>query len=142
MKLKADMVVLSACNTGFGKIEDGEGIMSLARGFMYAGVPSIISTLWSVNDQSTANIMKGFYKYLNDKDKKSVALQKAQVEYLNSSDNITAHPFYWSGFILIGNNQPVYSITPYVKWGIPAFFLFVIIFTIVWFKLRRKEKTG
>ncbi len=141
MKLKADLVVLSACNTGFGKLEAGEGIMSLARGFLYAGVPSIVSTLWSVNDQSTADIMKDFYKYLNKKDEKPVALQKAQIDYLDGADNITAHPFYWSGFVSIGNNQPVCFTNPFIKWGILAITLFAMIYTLLWVKRKRKVKT-
>jgi CHAT domain-containing protein/Tfp pilus assembly protein PilF len=141
MKLKANLVVLSACNTGFGKIEAGEGIMSLARGFMYAGVPSIISTLWSVNDQSTSIIIKDFYKYLYEKDEKPLALQKAQIDYLNGTDNITAHPYYWSGFISIGNNQPVFSTNNYFKWGIPAFILIIVIYFLFWVKRKKKVKT-
>ena len=66
MKLNADLVVLSACETGYGQFEQGEGIISIARTFMYAGVPSLVVSLWQVNDVSTAKIMNSFYLNLAD----------------------------------------------------------------------------
>ena len=64
MKLNAQMAVLSSCSSGFGKMQKGEGMMSLARGFIYAGCPSIIMTLWQVSDKSSSELMTSFYKYL------------------------------------------------------------------------------
>ena len=64
MKLNAEMVVLSSCSSGYGKMQKGEGMMSMARGFIYAGCPSIVMTLWQVSDQSSAELMSGFYNYL------------------------------------------------------------------------------
>jgi CHAT domain-containing protein len=65
LHLNADLVVLSACETGYGQFKQGEGVMSLARSFMYAGVPSLVVSLWQVNDHSTAIIMQYFYNYLS-----------------------------------------------------------------------------
>ena len=107
MQLKADLAVLSACNTGCGKLEKGEGIISLARGFLYAGVPSVVMTLWSVPDGTSVFIVEKFYAYLKEGYKKNVALQKAKLDYLENSDNLKANPYFWAGFVNIGNTDPL-----------------------------------
>ncbi len=107
MKLNANLVVLSACNTGFGKVTDGEGIISLSGAFMYTGVSSLVSTLWSVNDRSTATVIRSFYHYLYKSENKPEALRLARLEYLGKADNLMAHPYYWAGFIAIGNDLPL-----------------------------------
>jgi CHAT domain-containing protein len=107
MKLNANLVVLSACNTGIGTLTDGEGMMSLSTGFAYAGVNSVVSTLWGVNDKSTADLMKKFYERLFNAEKKPEALRNARLDYLDEADQLFAHPFYWAGFIAIGNTQPI-----------------------------------
>ena len=106
LHLKADMVVLSACETGFGKFEQGEGVVSLARSFMYAGVPSLIVSLWQVNDQSTAIIMDVFYKNLAQGMNKAEALRQAQLSWLklkNPDYEHPEHPYYWAAFDLVGH---------------------------------------
>ncbi len=108
LDLKANMVVLSACETGLGRLQRGEGLISLARGFAYAGAKSIVPSLWSVNDQATASIMTEFYRQLADGQTKSSALQQAQFQYLNEqNDEHLAHPYYWAAFTIIGDNAPV-----------------------------------
>ena len=107
LKLNADMAVLSACNTGYGKLQEGEGVMSLARAFLYAGVPSIVMSQWSVNDKSSAELMVSFYEQLKSGLSKAKAMQKAKLDYLHNADNLTAHPYYWAGFVIIGNQGPV-----------------------------------
>ncbi len=107
MKLNADMAVLSACNTGFGKLQRGEGVMSLGRAFLYAGCPSIIMSLWPVQDQSTAEIITTFYEGLFDHKSKDEALQMAKLKYLESADELNSHPFYWAGFVAQGNTAPI-----------------------------------
>jgi CHAT domain-containing protein len=109
MKLNAGMVVLSACNTGYGKLVRGEGIMSLARGFMYAGCPSLVMSLWSVDDQSTSLLMKKFYGGLVQGKNKDEALRQAKLEYLKNADEVKSNPFYWSGMIFVGNTNPIKS---------------------------------
>lgn len=108
LNLDAQMIVLSACNTGSGKIRKGEGIMSFARGFLYAGSQSLTLTLWSVSDKSSADIMGYYYKYLSEGNNKSKALQLAKLEYLKTADPLKAHPYYWAGYIHIGNSDPIY----------------------------------
>jgi CHAT domain-containing protein len=108
MELNADLVVLSACETGYGRFETGNGIASLARAFMYAGVPALVVSLWQVNDQSTSIIMQNFYKHLANGKTKSAALRQAKLDYIKLVDNpIAAHPAFWSPFILIGDESPV-----------------------------------
>lgn len=107
---KANLIVLSACNTGFGKIEKGEGVMSMARAFQFSGVPSVLMSLWKVPDKETRKIMVSFYKYLEKGEKKSDALRMAKMEYLAStSDKNLLHPFYWAGFVLNGNSDQLFQ---------------------------------
>jgi len=107
MDLNADMVVLSACNTGSGKLRRGEGIISLARGFKYAGIPSVVMTLWSVGDDSSADLMGSFYKYLSLSNRKDEALRLAKLDYLESVSPTEAHPYFWAGYVNIGDAKPV-----------------------------------
>jgi CHAT domain-containing protein/tetratricopeptide (TPR) repeat protein len=110
MKLNAQLAVLSACNTGKGKLIGGEGILSLSRGFFYAGVPSVIMTLWAVEDRSGADLMTSFYKYLSDGKAKNEALRLAKMDYLKSSDQMRAHPHFWAAYMSIGNTNPIKDI--------------------------------
>lgn len=107
--LNADMVVLSACETGIGKLQRGEGIISLARAFAYAGAKSIFTTLWQVNDVKTKDLLVGFYKYLKTGKSKEEALRLAKLDYLkdNSGKGTGAHPFFWAGLIGIGDMSPL-----------------------------------
>ncbi|MCP4437576.1 MAG: CHAT domain-containing protein [Aureispira sp.] len=107
MQLNTDLVVLSACETGYGKFEQGEGVMSLARSFMYAGVPSLVVSLWQVNDKATAVLMENFYSNLYDGMSKNNALQQAKLDYIKNVKGIGAHPAFWSPFIQIGNTDAV-----------------------------------
>jgi CHAT domain-containing protein len=102
LKLNPELVVLSACQTGLGKLVRGEGIVGLTRAFMYAGTPSVMVSLWSVSDLSTSVLMGEFYKNLiKNKLSKTDALRKAQLTLM--SNEKYAHPFYWAPFILIGD---------------------------------------
>ncbi len=107
LQLNAEMVVLSACETGIGELQKGEGIISLARGFTYAGTKSIITSLWRVNDASTKELMVGFYKHLKAGETKDKALQLAKLDYLKTATHGKAHPYYWSGFIGIGDMRGI-----------------------------------
>jgi len=107
MQLRANLVVLSACNTGTGKLRNGEGVMSIARAFTYAGCPSVVMTLWSVKDLSSTNLMRAFYKNLSEGNNKSEALQKAKIKYILNSGPKGSHPLYWAGYVMVGNKAPV-----------------------------------
>ncbi|MCP4440390.1 MAG: CHAT domain-containing protein [Aureispira sp.] len=111
MNLNADLVVLSACETGYGKFAQGEGVMSMARAFMYAGVSSVVVSLWQVNDLSTSEIMQEFYRNLAKGQDKAAALQAAKIYYLDIATGIAAHPAFWSPFVQLGDSQSIESIT-------------------------------
>ena len=101
MQLNSDVVVLSACETGLGKEIKGEGLVGLTRGFMYAGSPRVVVSLWSVNDRATADLMTRFYrKMLKDNLRPAAALRAAQIEML--SDRQWSEPYFWAAFALQG----------------------------------------
>jgi CHAT domain-containing protein len=100
LRLSADLVVLSACQTGKGRLENGEGVLGLPRSFFYAGARSTISSLWKVNDKSASKIMPDFYRYLAAGYDKARALSLAKRNMLNSR---LSHPFYWGAFVLNGD---------------------------------------
>lgn len=107
MELHAEMAVLSACNTGTGKMRKGEGIMSLARDFFYAGVPGIIMTSWAVEDRAGAKLMDYFYHYIAEGKSRHEALRLAKIEYLENCDKLTAHPHYWAAYMNVGDISPI-----------------------------------
>jgi len=134
--LNADLAVLSACNTGFGELHRGEGIMSFARAFSYAGVSSAAISLWEVPDKATSKIMINFYNYLKAGKTKAEALQLAKVEFINSYAAM-AHPFYWSGFILSGSNKPLqFPTSSYWYWTAAG-----VVLLLIFFLMRRRFTT-
>ena len=128
MNLSADLAVLSACNTGFGKLKKGDGTMSLARAFSYAGCPSLVMSLWSVPSEETANIMVDFYKQLKNGDSKEIALREAKLNYLKLAPDERLHPFFWAGFIPIGNPEPIFQTSSFNSYLIYSL-IFPTIFT-------------
>jgi CHAT domain-containing protein len=105
LHMSPGMVVLSACQTGRGSIERGEGILGLTRIFFCAGARSVVSTLWEIGDEATAEFMSRFYHYLSRKMDEARALQLAKLSLL---DTKYAHPFYWAAFVLHGEaSSPV-----------------------------------
>lgn len=109
MQLQADLAVLSACNSGMGRLKKGEGVASIARGFSYAGVPNIVMSTWAVSDWSTEVLMRNFYKNLKRGIPKDEALRRAKVDYINANrgNPELLAPFYWGGFVLSGNTAPI-----------------------------------
>lgn len=101
MRLDADLVVLSACQTALGKEVKGEGLVGLTRAFIYAGAPRVVASLWQVNDLATAELMKKFYRgLLQQRLRPAAALRAAQIEM--SRDPRWKSPYYWAGFVLQG----------------------------------------
>ena len=104
--LNADMVVLSACETGTGEVRKGEGIISLSRAFVYAGTKSVFTTLWQVKDREMKDLNILFYRELSLGKPKDSALRNAKIEFIRSSDNPeAANPYYWAGFVGVGDMQ-------------------------------------
>ena len=125
LKLNAKMTVLSACSSGEGELNKGEGVLSLARSFFYAGCPSLVMTLWNVDDNAGLTLMHQYYKYLKKGYSKPDAMQKAKVSYLNKVPPEKQHPYYWANYICIGNPSALYI----NKWN----YLWLIITTIAIF---------
>ncbi len=139
MNFKARMVVLSACNTGDGKLLKGEGVMSLARGFFYAGCPSIVMTLWTVEDKTGSNLMSYFYNYLAKGLKKDEALRQAKLEYLTTADALKSHPYFWSGYVTLGDVEPLFDEGAMIKLYSIIFLVLGLIFFLL-FKVIKKRK--
>ncbi|MBN1223932.1 MAG: CHAT domain-containing protein [Candidatus Aminicenantes bacterium] len=99
VKLKANMVVLSSCQTGRGRLQKGEGVSGLARAFIFAGADSVVVSLWSINDRASAEFMGHFYKALSKGKSKEEALKTAKKTMTGSK---YSHPFFWAAFVLIG----------------------------------------
>jgi len=138
LKLKSDMVVLSGCNTGAGKLQKGEGVMSLARGFFYAGCPSIIMTLWNVEDISSSTMMIEFYRNLKNGFSKDEALRKAKVSYISGADPLKAHPYFWLGYVSIGKQTPLFKTKAGYFVGL-IIFVFLAIVLEKWYFKRKKS---
>ena len=136
LKLSADLAVMSACNTGYGQLVEGEGAMSLGRAFLYAGCKSIVMSLWLANDQSTSKIMQAFYKYAAKGFTKDQALKKAKIDYLDQADALTAHPYFWANLIAVGDMSPLQ--TNRKGWiGLGIFFV-IGITSLFWFWTTKK----
>ncbi len=138
MKLKSDMVVLSGCNTGSGKLQKGEGVMSLARAFLYAGCPSIIMTLWNVEDISSSVMMIEFYRNIKNGYSKDEALRRAKINYISHADPMKAHPYFWLGYVSIGKQTPLFKSKAGYFVGL-IIFVFLAIVLEKWYFKRKKR---
>ncbi len=137
LDIPAELTVLSACNTGSGKIAKGEGIMSLGTAFQYAGTKSLLLTSWEVSDQTTPELMKYFYTNLKAGMNKSKALQQAKLQYLKTADINRTHPFYWGGFYLVGDAAPIsFSDHTWLYWLLALGMLGVSFLILLWYRRR------
>jgi CHAT domain-containing protein len=108
LSINAELVVLSSCNSGLGKYVAGEGVMSLARGFAYAGCKSMVMSLWPVSDNTAFSVITGFYNNITNGETKDVALRSAKLSYLEKiSDPLMQHPYYWAAMVPIGDMTPL-----------------------------------
>ena len=101
LDLDWDLVVVSACQTGRGKLLSGEGVIGLSRAFLIAGARSVIVSLWNVSDISTGQLMKSFYQQVTGAMSNAAALRWAKLQMIGG-DKVTRHPYYWSSFVMIG----------------------------------------
>jgi CHAT domain-containing protein len=134
--LRAKMVVLSSCNTGSGTLSSGEGILSLARGFLYSGSESVVMSLWKIEDRSGTEIVKKFYDNLRKGMSKSKALRKARYDYLKKASQLRSHPYFWSTLVIFGNNAPVFFPWKMVA-GSGLVIILAAIFLLLYFWKRR-----
>jgi len=101
LRLNAEMVTLSACHTGVNKVFPGDELHGLVRGFLYAGAPSVVASLWAVSDRSTAEFMREMYSQIRAGSSKRAAIRHAQLAIKDAY----GHPYYWAPFVLMGNPQ-------------------------------------
>ena len=102
LKLDAELVVLSACETALGREVRGEGLIGLTQGFMTAGARSVVASLWQVPDRATAELMRRFYGYMLDEGlAPAAALRKAQLA--SAAERRWSDPYFWGGFVLVGD---------------------------------------
>lgn len=143
LKLPVDLVVLSACQTGLGKDVKGEGLIGLTRGFMYAGASGVVASLWKVDDEATAELMKHFYAGMFEQGlSPSAALREAQLALRQQKR--WQEPYFWAGFVIqgqyAGNGRNSYQPTPAVKvavLGFAALGLSLSVILVLWRRRRR-----
>jgi LPXTG-motif cell wall-anchored protein len=133
------LVILSACEAGNGRLVRGEGVMSLARAFAYAGCPNIMTTLWKADDRSSAWLTQRLHHYLKQGWEKDVALQQAKLDYLNDPEVHPARkaPYYWANFVFIGDPAPLYDDRRH-WWLIAVGLLLLAGGGALWWRLRRR----
>lgn len=142
LDLNADLVVLSACQTNAGELTRGEGIISLARSFVYAGAASVITSLWNVREKTNKEIFYNFYQALEDGKTKNEALRLAKLNYLSNitrENQAQAHPYFWAPLVIIGDTSPLPK-DRNSEWKILLGALFVISIFFVWIMKKQKTK--
>ncbi len=139
LQLKANLAVLSACETGLGKEEADGHMASFQRAFTFSGVPTTVASLWAVPDQATKQIMASFYEHLQAGYPKTVALQKAKQAYLQQTTQPKLRtPFYWAGFVLYGEDGPLY-LQPWYKNGYILAGIGLLLLAVIVFLARRNR---
>lgn len=136
MPLRAKMVVLSSCNTGTGILSSGEGILSLARGFLYSGSRSVVMSMWEIEDKSGTEIVSRFYENLKKGYTKSKSLKKSRTAYLKNATQLKSHPYFWATLIVYGENSPIY---PPVRLMAIVFLLLSLPVTALIFYFRKRK---
>ncbi len=134
MRIVSPMVVLSACDTGNGILYSGEGVLSLARNFILAGVPSVVESLWPVEDVAGSKIMDSFYQYLSQGKPKDEALQLAKLDYLNNTSPSFVHPHYWASYALLGDHSVL--VKPWWSRGVVLYGAAALLLLLVGFLIR------
>ena len=143
LPINASLVSLTACETGLGKLQSGEGMLSLARAFRYAGCPSVAMSLWKIDDQSSAEIMQNFYLNLDAGSQKDKALRASKLDYLVNAPEELTNPLYWGGMVLVGDTSAV-DIVPIIslKWPFALGVLLFALFLIYQLKVIKQKKVN
>ena len=136
-RISASLTVLSACNTGSGKLREGEGVMGLARSFIQAGCPSLILNLWIMDDISGKRIINDFYSYLAGGESSSTALHNAKLKHLQTANKLNAHPHFWAGLILLGKDAEIpVQRNDHLNWTV--YLAIVLLFLTILFRKKNK----
>ena len=137
--LNSNLAILTACETGKPTYQSGEGMISLAHAFNYAGSESILTSLWKIDEQASTKIIGSFYKNIKKGWSQDKALQQAKLDYIASAEGRTIAPQYWAGLVLIGDTSPIDLNTSshFIFWVLGV----LVIFLIVFFVKREGTKT-
>lgn len=138
MPLQAELAVLTACETGVGKQQNSEGVISLAHSFTYAGCPSIVMSLWRIDEKTSSGIINDFYHYLAAGMKKNEALRQAKLDYLDRVPEELQSPYYWAGLVLLGDQSPV-EIKSGNNWFWISFFSVALLILIVFILIQKRS---
>ena len=139
--LSSNLAILTACETGKPSYQAGEGMISLAHAFNYAGSESILTSLWEIDEQSSTKIIQNFYDNLSRKMSKDEALRKAKLDYIATAEGRTAAPQYWAGLVLIGDVSPLDLNSGVAWWWYVLAGVVVIGILVVFIFKNRKENT-
>jgi CHAT domain-containing protein len=131
------LMIISACETGNGHLVNSEGVLSITRGFAYAGCASMVNSLWKADDEATAAILHQFHIYLQKGYTKSKALRQAKLHYLHSNA-VNKSPGYWAHLLLTGDTQPLVKAPATYKWWLAGGVMVTAL--LVGMKLRSKKK--
>ncbi len=144
LDLRAQLAVLTACETGTGRHDNGEGVRSLGHAFAYAGCPSLVMSLWRIDEKASAGIIERFYRHLANGLPKHKALQRAKLEYLATlprqagAQDELALPYYWAGMVLVGDVAPVDMGRGRWMWAVLGGVLAMGL--LVWWAMRRRRR--
>lgn len=141
LPLQADLVVLSACQTGLGQLAEGEGVMSLSRAFTAAGAKGLVASQWTINEAATASILKNMYSHLRQGQPKFMALHLAKLDWLNSTDvpPVQKSPYYWAALVYAGDTASVQLSPCPTHWWWMVLVLVVVIGGGWWWKKRSQS---
>src|SRR5690606_23061669 len=141
LDLQAQLAVLTACATGAGRDDEGEGVRSLGYSFAFAGCPSLVVSLWNIDEKVSSEIISRFYANLAAGMPKHLALRKAKLQHLSEAPEELASPYYWAGLVLVGDVAPVHISTwkRHAPWWIASALL---LGGLGWYLLKRRQRTG
>ena len=138
----ARLMLLSACETGVGKFTAGDGVMSLSRGVLYAGCPSVVTTLWPANDQSTAYIINHFYRYMDEGRDLTTALRLAKLDFIHQYPH-QKDPSYWAHLVLVGQTNSLFetSLNKNIQFAVICFGTLLCLGGMFWWGRANKRKS-
>lgn len=139
LELNAQLAVLTACETGAGSNTEGEGVRSLGYSFAYAGCPSLVTSLWAIDEKSSSGIITRFYEYLADGMPKHLALRQAKLDHLAEATDELAMPYYWAGMVLMGDVEPIAGAGGRGRWWMLAGALALTLLGAAWLVARRRR---
>lgn len=138
--LASELAILTACETGKPSYQPGEGMISLAHAFNYAGSESILTSLWEIDEKSSNEIIASFYEYLADGLPKDLALRNAKLAYLKQAEGRTLHPQYWAGLVLMGDSSPISVSTGHSALWIGIFLGVLLVVLVLYVSFKRTKK--